>query len=106
MYGRVSNRIPGLPAQLDASSPSSCDSEKCLQTLPRVPWEAKHAPLRTAALQDLGKGVGQKSGDRLGPGGAGGGREPEGHAGVCPPVRLVPRALLTLQALACVLLLL
>lgn len=69
MYGGVSNRIPGLPAQLDASSPSSCDSEKCLHTLPRVPWEAKHAPLRTAALQDLGKGAGQKSGDRLGPGG-------------------------------------
>lgn len=50
MHDRVFSSIPGL-YQLDASHNPSHDKQKCLLTLPDVPWEAKLLPgLKTLVL--------------------------------------------------------
>ena len=50
MQCKMFRSIPGLYLLGTSSSPPSCDSPVCLQTLPNVPWGHSRCQLRRTTL--------------------------------------------------------
>lgn len=51
VHCRVFGFLASLP--LDFSSGPSCDKQKCLQTLPNVPWVQKSPPVENCCTNDF-----------------------------------------------------
>lgn len=56
MYHRMFSSIPGHPLKA-SSTLSSCDNQKCLQTLPNVPRAVKWPFTETCVSRDLTDGL-------------------------------------------------